>query len=242
MSNEHRLAGRVALVTGGSRGLGRATALALAAAGAVVIPVSRDAAGLGETQALIRAAGGRTAEAPVVADVRDPSALAAAVREASALGPVDILVAAAGVAHIAPVIEMSAADWEEQIAVNLTGAFLAVRAALPDMIAGRRGDIVLLGSVAARRPFANGSAYGASKAGLAMLAEILRAETRMHGVRVTHVVAGATDTAIWGPAPPAPPERMMSAELVARAIVDAVATDARGAVEEIVLRPPLGDL
>ena len=63
-----------------------------------------------------------------------------------------------------------------------------------------------------------------------------------NGPPIIMLSAGATDTAIWGPAPPAPPERMMSAELVARAIVDAVATDPRGAVEEIVLRPPLGDL
>jgi NAD(P)-dependent dehydrogenase (short-subunit alcohol dehydrogenase family) len=155
---------------------------------------------------------------------------------------VDILVAGAGVAHIAPIIEMSPADWDEQIAVNLTGAFHAVRAVLPGMIARRRGDIVFLGSVASRRAFANGSGYGASKAGLAMLADIVRTETREHGVRVTHVIAGATDTAIWGPVPPVGPERMMSPELVARAIVEAIATDARGAIEEIVLRPPLGDL
>jgi NAD(P)-dependent dehydrogenase (short-subunit alcohol dehydrogenase family) len=242
MTSHPSLAGRTALVTGGSRGLGRGVALALAARGAAVVPVSRDAAGLAETLDLLRAAGARTVEAPITADVREPAQLERAVRAAGTLGPVDILVAGAGVAHIAPIVEMACEDWEEQIAVNLTGAFLAVKAVLPGMLAAHRGDIVLLGSVAARRPFARGSAYGASKAGLAMLAEILRAETRAQGVRVLHVVAGATDTAIWGPEPPAPPERMMSVELVARAIADAVATDRRGTVEEIVLRPLLGDL
>lgn len=237
------LAGRVAFITGGGRGIGRAAGLALARAGAAVVPVSRSVAELEAVAADIRAAGGRTLEVPAAADVRDAALLASLVRRVEAeLGAVDILVAAAGMARFRPVLEMSELDWEETLGVNLTGAWNAVRAAVPGMVRARHGDVVLVSSVAAVKPFRGCGAYGPSKAGLAMLGDVLREETRTAGVRVTTITAGATETAIWGPKLPAPPERLMPPELVAEAILLAVSADRRGALEDIRVRPRLGDL
>lgn len=237
------LAGRVALVTGGSRGIGRATSLALAACGAAVAPLARTHDSLESTRQAILAIGGRTTDNTLVADVREAAELsAAAERTALELGPIDILVVAAGVARFRTFLETTPAEWEEQLAVNLTGAWNSVRAVLPGMIKQGRGDIVLIASVAARKAFARCSAYGASKAGLVMMGDVLREETRPHGLRVTSVIAGATETEIWGSSLPAPPARLMSPELVAEAIANVIALPIRGSIEEIVLRPPLGDL
>jgi 3-oxoacyl-[acyl-carrier protein] reductase len=237
------LTGRVALVTGGGRGIGRAACVALARAGAAVVPVARSAAELEAVGADIRTAGGRTLDVPAAADVRDASLLATLVQRVEAeLGPVDILVAAAGVARFRPILEMSELDWEETLAVNLTGAWNAVRAAVPGMVRARQGDVVLVSSVAAVKPFRGCGAYGPAKAGLAMLGDVLREETRSAGIRVTTITAGATETAIWGPKLPAPPERLMPPELIAEAIVLAVSADRRGAIEDIRVRPRLGDL
>ena len=237
------LAGRVALVTGGSRGIGRATSLALAARGAAVAPLARTYDSLESARKAIQAIGGRTTGIALVADVRDAAELtAAAQRAARELGPIDILVVSAGVARFRSLLETTPAEWDEQMAVNLTGAWNAVRAVLPGMIERGGGDVVLIASVAARKAFANCSAYGASKAGLVMMGDVLREETRRQGVRVTSVIAGATETEIWGSSLPAPSARLMSPELVADAIANAIALPSRGSIEEIVLRPPLGDL
>ena len=192
---------------------------------------------------VIREAGGRTTGLSLIVDVRDAAGLADAARRAALeLGPIDILVVAAGVARFRTLLETTPAEWDEQLAVNLTGAWNAVRAVLPGMIEQGRGDIVLIASVAARKAFANCGAYGASKAGLVMMGNVLREETRRHGVRVTSILAGATETEIWGSTLPAPPARLMSPDLVGEAIADVVALPLRGSIEEIVLRPPLGDL
>lgn len=237
------LAGRVVLVTGGGRGIGRAACLALARGGAAVVPLGRGVADLEAVADEVRAAGGRTLDVPAAADVRDGALLVSLARRIEEeLGAVDVLVAAAGVARFEPLLSMSELDWEETLAVNLTGAWNAVRAVVPGMIRIGRGDVVLLSSVAAIKAFAGCGAYGATKAGLAAFGDVLREETRAAGVRVTTITAGATETPIWGAELPAPADRMMPAELVAEAILLAVAADRRGTIEEIRLRPRLGDL
>jgi NAD(P)-dependent dehydrogenase (short-subunit alcohol dehydrogenase family) len=217
--------------------------VALAGAGCAVVPVGRGVAELEAAAADIRAAGGRTLDVPAAADVRDAALLAALARRIeSELGPIDILVAAAGVARFQPLLDLTELDWEETLAVNLTGAWNAVRAVAPGMVRSGRGDVVLLSSVAALKPFAGCGAYGATKAGLAMMGAVLREELRDAGVRVTTITAGATETPIWGPELPAPAERLMPPELVAEAVLLAVAADRRGTIEDSRLRPRLGDL
>lgn len=237
------LAGRVALVTGGGRGIGRAICECLAGAGAAVAPVARSGAELEAVARSIRAAGGRAPERPIVADVaRRPDVDAALARATAELGAPDILVTAAGVARFRRVVDTDEAAWLEQIEANLTGTYHAVRALLPGLLLRGAGDIVTIASVAAIRTFTHGGAYAAAKAGVVAFSRVLRDEVRAEGVRVTTIIPGATDTAIWGPQPPAPPERMMPPELVARSVLFALTADPRGCVEEIVLRPRLGDL
>jgi 3-oxoacyl-[acyl-carrier protein] reductase len=160
------LTGRVALVTGASRGLGRDVARALAAAGVRVAVNYRTAAGKAdEVVREIEAAGG-TAVA-LQADVSEPGAAAALVRDAEArIGPIDILVNNAGVILRKPLAELGPDEWNESISVNLSSAFYVTQAALPGMRARRWGRIIMLSSVAAQTGGVIGPHYAASKAGL----------------------------------------------------------------------------
>lgn len=240
---ERPLAGRVAMITGGGRGIGRAVAELLAGAGAAVAPLARSAAELESVAGSVRSAGGQAPARPIVCDVtRRADVDAALARVTEELGPPDILVTAAGVARFEPVEATSVEAWNEQLAVNLTGTFHAVQALLPGLRRRRTGDIVTIASVAAIKVFTSDAAYSAAKAGVVAFSRVLREEVRADGIRVTTLIPGATDTELWGPEPPAPPDRMMPAELVARSVLFALTVDPRGCVEEIVLRPRLGDL
>ena len=237
------LEGRVALVTGGGRGIGRACALAMAAAGAAVAPLARSADELNRVADEARALGARVPTIPLVCDVRDPAALLECGAEAARqLGPVDILVAAAGSARFKPVDLLTPEDWEEQLATNLSGVFYAVRAVLPEMRRRRSGHIITLGSVASIKEFPGCAAYGAAKFGLLGFTRVLREEVRREGIRVTALLPGATATAIWGEALPAAEERLMPPESVAACLMTALTADPRTLIEEIVLRPQEGDL
>ena len=189
------LDGRVALVTGASRGLGEGVARALAARGAAVMLVARDGAAVEAAARDIAASGGR-AEA-MACDVADYAAVERAVaRTRSALGGLDILVNNAGV--IEPIVEIATSDpaeWARSIAINLVGAYNAVRAALPGMLAGGGGGtIVNVSSGAAFRPLEGWSAYCSGKAGLAMFTRAIALETSGKGIRVFGFAPGTIDT------------------------------------------------
>jgi NADP-dependent 3-hydroxy acid dehydrogenase YdfG len=236
------LADQVALVTGASRGIGRATALALAREGAAVVLVARGREALAETAAAIRQAGGRALAIP--GDVTQEAAVEAVVEQTvGEFGRLDVLVTAAGTASFGPVAGSKPADWDPMLTVNLRAAMVCCRAVLPVMTRQRRGVIVTVGSVAATRPIPGAAAYAASKAGLAAFSRVLAEEVRREGIRVTILQPGATDTALWDAIPGAPDRgRMLRAEDVARAVVLAVTLAPRAALEELTLLPPEGVL
>jgi NAD(P)-dependent dehydrogenase (short-subunit alcohol dehydrogenase family) len=193
-----RQVGRVAWVTGAGRGVGRATALALAAAGARVAICARTADEVAETAALIRAAGGDVLAATV--DVADEAGVEAFVARIGAeWGRLDILINCAAILATSPFAALDTATWDRVLAVNLRGAFLCARAAFQAMAAGEGGQILLIGSLSGVRgpeKFPGLAAYNVSKAGVLALSEILAVEGRPHGIRVNCVSPGAVDTAM----------------------------------------------
>ena len=188
-----KLSDRVALVTGGSRGIGRATALALAREGAAVAVTGRDAHMLEETVTLVSNAGGRAVA--VAAHVREPEQVRQMVATvAEALGPVDTLVNNAGVARFEPVLTAKPADWRLMFEVNLLGAMLCTQAALPSMVERGRGWIVNIASSAGVKGYPEQAGYCASKHALIGFAKALALETQPHGIRVHTLCPGAVDT------------------------------------------------
>jgi NAD(P)-dependent dehydrogenase (short-subunit alcohol dehydrogenase family) len=188
------LNGKVALVTGASRGLGEGAARALAAAGAAVMLVARDGALVSSVARDIAAKGARAEALPC--DVSDYVAIEKVVAQAKAhLGGIDILINNAGV--IDPIAEVAASDpaaWAENISINLVGAYHVLRAVLPGMLAKGGGSIVNISSGAAYRPLEGWSAYCAGKAGLAMLTRSVALETAGKGIRIFGFSPGTIDT------------------------------------------------
>src|SRR3989449_9783510 len=187
------LAGRIALVTGGGRGIGRAVALALAAEGADVAVAARSADELEETVSAIRAAG-RRGEA-ILCDVTQRSNVDAMVaRVRTALGDPLILVNNAGIAGSAKLTDTSDEMWDRMLRVNATGAFYCTRAVLPTMLAAKWGRIVNVASIAAKAGAPYIAAYAASKHALLGLPRAVAAEVATRGITVNAVCPGYVDT------------------------------------------------
>jgi NAD(P)-dependent dehydrogenase (short-subunit alcohol dehydrogenase family) len=190
------LSGQVALVTGGGRGIGRACAVALAAAGAIVAVVARTANELAETVAAARAAGGAAFSFP--GDVGEPAAVRGVVEAVQRqLGPVDLLVNNAGVSTpLGPLWEVAPEVWWRCLEINLRGPMLCSRLVLPGMIARRRGRIINVASGAGTAAIPNLSAYVVSKAALIRFSECLAAEASAFGIRVFAIQPGTVRTAM----------------------------------------------
>jgi len=192
------LSGKVAIVTGASRGIGAAAAEALGAAGAAVVLAARNAAQAEANAQRINARGGKAFA--MACDVADYAACQRLVQEATnRFGPPDVLVNNAGV--IEPISMVATADpteWARSIEVNLIGAYYAIRAVLPGMLERAHGDIINVSSGAALRPLEGWSAYCSGKAGLAMLTRAIDLEHRAGGIRVFGFQPGTTDTDMQG--------------------------------------------
>ncbi len=199
----------IAVVTGASRGIGRATALRLAERYEIVA-VARTASELDSLAGEIAAAGGRCT--PIAIDLRDGGSIARSLGGVDA----DVLVNNAGLGIMKPLVEMTAEEWHQQIDVNLNALFHVTKALLPGMIARGRGDVINVGSIAGRSAFAGGSCYTATKAAVTSFSESLMLEVRDAGVRVSVLMPGGVDTSFSST------DRDTSWKLAASEVADAV--------------------
>jgi NAD(P)-dependent dehydrogenase (short-subunit alcohol dehydrogenase family) len=204
VESRHWLAGRLAVVTGASRGIGAATAEAMAAAGAHVVLAARDREALDDIVARIRDSGGEATPAPTdVSDVDDVERLFAV---AERVGSLAALVCAAGVLRSVPFAQTTPETWEETLGVNLTGPFLCCRAAFAAMRKhgeGRIVNIASLSGVYATEKFPGLTAYNVSKYGVIGLTEAIAAEGKEHGISAICLSPGAVDTQMLRQANPA---------------------------------------
>jgi len=227
-----RLLGKLAIVTGGSSGIGAACASALAAEGAAVLATGRRfAPGPATRRAL-----GEVVQAHL--DVTDEAEVKARFAE---LPELDIVVCSAGVGTFGPVINASAADLRAMLEVHIVGTMLCAREALRRMQPRRKGHIVAIGSHAAHRAFTECGGYTAAKAGQLGLMRVIAEEARPYDIRVTNLLPGATDTPIWDDRPGFDRTKMMQPADVASFLVAIVARPGIS-VEEVTLTPPAGAL
>ena len=229
------------LVTGASHGIGRAVAAAFAGEpNARLALVSRDRALLEETFEICRERG---AEARTyLCDVTDEHAVGSmAAKVTDEIGTPDVLVNNAGVFLPGDVRTTTVEAFREQVEVNLTSAFIVTHAFLDAMVERRSGHVFYMCSVASVRAYPGGAAYCAAKHGLLGLSRVVREETKEHGIRVTAVMPGATYTRSWKNAG-LPEDRFMPAEDIGDLLLDAYRLSHRSVVEEILVRPQLGDV
>jgi len=240
------LSGRLALITGANRGIGLAIARALAREGCNLIITGRDERALANARTELEKLQPAKLNLNVLAqscDVRSPDSvdyLFALVRGLHK--PLDILINNAGIGHPNHTVgELPYPTWREVIDTNLNGLFLMTQASLAVM---KRGSTIVNNlSIAAERVFPGSAAYNASKHGALGFTNTLREELRPKGIRVIALMPGATDTAIWNTLwPKAPRGKMMSAETVARTVVNALRLPENATVEKIVVMPTSGTL
>lgn len=191
------LSGKVAVVTGGSRGIGLAVARLLRDRGASVAITGTSAAGLEKAVDALGAGG--VGVLPLCADVRDAVQMEDAMaRAASALGGIDIVVNNAGVGVFKPVAEMSPEEFRLMFETNVTGVFNSSRAALPHLRARGGGWVINVSSLSGTNPFPGGAAYCATKAAVNAFSEAFMQEVRHDGIRVAYVSPGSVDTSFGG--------------------------------------------
>jgi NAD(P)-dependent dehydrogenase (short-subunit alcohol dehydrogenase family) len=232
--------GKVAFVTGGSRGIGQAIARALLRGGTNVAITARSESTLRKAASELASEASNSEVLPIKADVTHLSeveqAVEAAVRH---FGGMDVLVNNAGVGVFRAVADMAVNDWQNIVATNLTGVFYCCRAALPHLRARGGGWIINISSLSGKHPFADGAAYCASKAGLNAFSEALMQEVRHDGIRVACVMPGSVRTEFGRSA--GDEGWKLSPDDVAKVVTDVLAYPSRslpGAIEIRPARPP----
>ncbi|HEV2399139.1 MAG TPA: SDR family oxidoreductase [Candidatus Sulfotelmatobacter sp.] len=239
ISSPKRLDNRTALITGATRGIGLAIARGLAREGCALILTARDESALAKVSRELH----RTKILARPCDVRDPHSVDDLFRSVrQKFGNLDILVNNAGIAHAnLPVDQLPYPVWKDVFAANLDGTFLITQAALGLM---KRGSTIVNNlSIAATRVFPGSAAYNASKHAALGLTNTLREELRPKGIRVIGLLPGATDTDIWKTLwPQAPRKKMMSADTVARIVIEAILLPPDATVENLEILPTTGTL
>jgi len=227
--------GKVALVTGASRGIGLAIARSLAGLGAKVALCARGPQKLEAAAAGLKRAGATVAAIP--ADIRNANEIASLVRETGqSLGPIEILINNAGIGYFAPVQEASEANWDSVLDTNLKAVFLLSKAVAPGMIERREGHIVNIGSLAGKSAFAGGAIYCASKWGLLGLTQCMAEDLRAFGVRVSAVLPGTVATD-FSPHTGKDTSKMLQPEDVAHAVESIVTQAPQSFISEVLIRP-----
>jgi NAD(P)-dependent dehydrogenase (short-subunit alcohol dehydrogenase family) len=233
----------VALITGAGRGLGKATALELAAHGWDLALLARTRAQIEAVAAQARELGVRAEVFPATVD--EAHSVHSAFRHVTErFEGLDALVNCAGAGSFGPVAELDPSEWERIVSVNLTGTFLCCREAVRLMLPQRAGHIVNVLSIAAKTTFPNSAAYCAGKWGALGLTKVLAEEVRREGIRVTALIPGSIDTPFWdlvGGAP-FPKDDMLRPEDVAATIRQLLEQPASLFVDEMVVMPPKGIL
>lgn len=232
------LSNRVAVITGGSSGIGLAVAETLGRVGARIAICARTAPDLEEAADRLREDGMEVLA--VTADVSDPGSVARfADRVRAKLGPADVLVNNAGVGVFGELDELTVEDFDRVFATNVRGVFLCTKAFVPDMVEQGDGVVVNIASLAGKNFFARGSVYSASKHAVMGLSKSLMLELRDQGVRVLTVCPGSVDTRFFDRQGTFEPERqkILSPREVAEVVLDAVRLSDRGTVSEVEIRP-----
>jgi len=224
---------RVAVITGAGRGIGRAIAVELGKLGARVVLAARSRTELEDTARVIG-----SAASVVPADVRKKEDLQKLFELAMAIAPVDIMVNAAGLGIFGPVTDFSDDDFEILVETNLRGIFFACRLVLPTMIERKKGHIINIASIAGKVGSANRAVYCASKFGVVGFTESLAEEVRQHGIRVSMICPGSTDTR-FSPAEGSGKarERMLRPADIAHAVRAIVTQEPNSFISEIIMRP-----
>ena len=227
--------GKVALITGASRGIGLAIAQSLAGLGAKVALCARDSKRLETAAAALKQAGASVVAIPT--DVRRADEIAGLLRATErSLGPIEILVNNAGIGYFAPVQEASEADWDSVLDTNLKAVFLLSGAVAPGMIERRGGHIINIGSLSGKSAFAGGAIYCASKWGLLGLTECMAEDLRSYGVRVSAVLPGSVATD-FSPHTGKDASKMLQPDDVAHAVESIVTQTPQSFISEVLIRP-----
>jgi 3-oxoacyl-[acyl-carrier protein] reductase len=235
MPPQDALAGKVALVTGASRGIGFAIARCLGGMGARVSICGRDQAKLDHAASSLRGQGIETLA--VQADVARADQVSSLVyRTQQELGPIDILVNNAGTGVFGPFHEFGGADWNTVLDTNLKSVFLVCRAAAPEMIRRQTGHIINISSLAGKNTFANGAIYCASKWGLMGLSGSMAEDLRGYGIRVSAICPGSVATEFPGQGGKSP-SKILQPDDVAHAVAALVTQAAGSFISEVHIRP-----
>ncbi len=232
-----RLAEQVAIITGGHGGIGQATARRLAEEGARLVLVARNTVALQEfTETLLA----QDIEAlAITADVTDARQVADVVRQTiAAFGRIDLLVNAAGLGILKPFFDLTEADLDQQLAVNLKGTFLMSQAVARAMAERKRGTIINVIGVLGRAPMMNAAAYAASKYGVSGISKVMAQDLRRYGIRTTALYLGGVDSPFWDAIEMrVQRDKMLSVDDAAQAIVYAATQPDQVVLSELVLQP-----